>query len=124
MDLRQGTQYWERIANQFAHTFEFANENPTIDVALQTVKEKIFAEIPIKEANSHQCRATIQQYSLTGDPDDDPTNINISEAEGTREVEGSRISSDRFHQPLKIKKVHIGSPKKPKLTNIRYYWDE
>ena len=25
---------------------------------------------------------------------------------------------------MKIKKVHLGLPKKPKLTNIRDYWDE
>ena len=41
MKLRQGTQYWERLPNQFAHIFEFADEHPTIDATLQTVKEKI-----------------------------------------------------------------------------------
>ena len=63
-------------------------------------------------------------YSLSRDPDDDLTNINIPESEGTREVEGSSISSDQFLQPLKIKEVHIGSPKNPKFTNVRYYWDD
>ena len=60
MELQQGTQDCERLAKQFAHTFEFVDEQPTIDVALHTVKGNIVAEIPIKEANSHQCRATIQ----------------------------------------------------------------
>ena len=66
------------------HTFEFVNEQPTIDVALHMIKEKIFVKIPIEEENSHQCSATIQQwmacYNLTEDLDDDPTNINIPES--------------------------------------------
>ena len=63
-------------------------------------------------------------YNLVEDPDDDPTNINILESEGTREVEGSGILSDQLLKPLKIKKVNIGSPKNPKFTNIGDYWDE
>ena len=57
-----------------------------MDVALQMIKGKIFAEIPIEEANAHQCSVTIQQwmacYNLAGDPDDDPTNINILKIRG------------------------------------------
>ena len=60
MELRQGTQYCERLAKKFTHTFEFADENPTIETALQMKKRNIVAEIPIREANSHQCSATIQ----------------------------------------------------------------
>ena len=89
------------------------------------IKEKIFAKISIEVANSHQCSATIQHwmacYNMAGEPDDDPTNINIPESEGTREVKGSGISSDQFLKPLKIKKVNIGSPENPKFTNIGDY---
>ena len=63
-------------------------------------------------------------YNLAGDPDDDPTNINIQESEGTWKVEGSGISSDQFLKPFKIKKVNIGSLENPKFTSIGYYWDE
>ena len=63
-------------------------------------------------------------YNLAGDLNDDPTNINIPEYEGTHEVEGSGISSDLFLKPLKMKKVNIGSSDNPKFTNIGYYWDE
>ena len=81
MELRQGTKYWEGLIKQFAHTFEFANEQPTVDAMLQKIMEKIFAEIPVEEASSHQCNTTIQQwmacYNLAGDPNDDSTNINI-----------------------------------------------
>ena len=81
MELRQGTQVWEGLAKQFAHTFEFADEKPTVDVVLQKIKEKIFTKIPVEETNSQQCSATIHQwmacYNLTGFPDDDSTEINI-----------------------------------------------
>ena len=127
IELRQGAQYWERITKQFRQTFDFADEQPTVDAALQTIKEKIFVEIPVEEANAHQCNVAIQQwmafYNLAEDPDDDLTNINIPESEGTHIVEGSGISSDQFLKPLKIKKVNIGSPKNPKFANIRDYWD-
>ena len=65
----------------FTHTFAFADEQPIVDVVLQAIKEKIFTEIPLEVASSHQCSATIQQwiasYNLAREPDDDPTNINI-----------------------------------------------
>ena len=60
MELRQGTQDWEEVSKQFTHTFEFVDEKPTVDAALQVIKEKIFAQVPVKEENSHQCSATIQ----------------------------------------------------------------
>ena len=53
MELRQGTQDWEGIAKQFTHTFEFAHEQPTVDVALQMIREKIFAEFLGEVASSH-----------------------------------------------------------------------
>ena len=81
MELRQAIQDWEGLTKQFRQTFEFADEKPTVDAAVQTIKEKIFVEIPVEEASAHQCSATIQQrmacYNLAGDPDDDPTNINL-----------------------------------------------
>ena len=65
------------------HTFKFIDEQPTVDDVLQTIKEKIFDEIPVEEANAHQCNVNIQRwmacYNIAGDPDDDPTNINIPE---------------------------------------------
>ena len=60
-------------------------------------------------------------YNLARDPDVDPTNIKIPKYESTREVEGSGISSDYFLEPLKIKKVNIGSSDNPKFANIGDY---
>ena len=39
-------------------------------------------------------------------------------------VKGSGISSDQFLNPLKIKKINIGSPENPMFANIGYYWDD
>ena len=83
MELRQGTQYWERLAKQVAHPFEFVDEHPIIDVVLQAVKERIVTENLVKDANYHQCNATIQQYSITRDPDDDLIDISRPESGGT-----------------------------------------
>ena len=84
MELRKGTKDWDKVAIQFAHTFEFSDEQPTVDAALQMIKEKIFVEIPVKVASSHQFSTTIQQwmacYNMVGEPDDDLTNINIPES--------------------------------------------
>ena len=63
-------------------------------------------------------------YNLDGEPDDDPTNLNIPWLEGMCEVEGSGISSKDFLKPLKIKKVNNGSPENPKFANIGDYWDD
>ena len=60
-----------------------------------------------------------------GEPDDDdPLDVNILEFEATHAVEGFGISSDQFLNPLKVKKINIGSPKNPKFSNIGDYWDE
>ena len=88
MELRQETREWEEVAQKFTYTFQFANEQPTVDIALKTIKENIFAEIPLEivysqpcVVHSHQCSETVQHwmtcYNLFGDPDDDSTNINI-----------------------------------------------
>ena len=70
------------MVTQFEHTFSFVDDQPTIDTVLQMIKEKIFDENLIAVASSHHCNTTIQQwmacYNLAGEPDDDPTNINIS----------------------------------------------
>ena len=39
-------------------------------------------------------------------------------------VEILGISSNQFLNPLKTKKVNIGSRENPKLSNIRDYWDD
>ena len=61
-------------------------------------------------------------YNVTRElDDDDPLDVNIPESEGMRTVEGFGISSDQFLNPLKVKKINIGSLENSKLVNIGYY---
>ena len=39
-------------------------------------------------------------------------------------MEGFGICSDQFLNPLKVKKVNIGSLENPKFSNIGDYWDD
>ena len=55
---------------------------------------------------------------------DDPKDTNIPESEGSWELEGPGISSNKFLKPLNIKKVNIGSLDKPKFANIGDYMDD
>ena len=103
--------------------FEFSYHNPSIDFSLQVIKTKIFEYIPISTTSFHHSDATVQHwmecYNIISEPDDDdPCDINIPESEGTCAVEGSGVSSDKFLNPLKIKKVNIGSSENLKFANI------
>ncbi len=59
-----------------------------------------------------------------GDEDEDPRNINIVELEGTREVEGPDLEIPAITEPLKIKKINIGTETEPKFASIGDYWDD
>jgi hypothetical protein len=56
--------------------------------------------------------------------EDDPLNIQITEIEGEREVEGPSMESKVFSPPIKVKKVNIGTLENPKMASIGDYWDE
>ena len=105
------------------------SDHPTIDAALQIMKEKIFEEIPVATTNFHQCCTTVHHwmecYNVTREIDDDDLlDIDIPESEGMHAMERFGISSDQFLSPLKIEKVNIVSPENPKFANIRDYWDD
>jgi hypothetical protein len=55
--------------------------------------------------------------------EDNSRNIQITEVEGEREVEGPNIDSKYYVAPLNIKKVNIGTTKNPKMASIGDYWD-
>ena len=61
-------------------------------------------------------------YNITCEPNDhDPRDINIPEYEGILAIEGSHVSSGKFMNPIKVKKLNIGSPSKSKFSNMRDY---
>jgi hypothetical protein len=47
--------------------------------------------------------------------------VNIAEIEGQRDVEGPGVELTFIGQPIKIKKVNIGTEKTLKLTNVGDY---
>lgn len=51
-------------------------------------------------------------------------NINILEVEGHREVEGPQIENLDIFEPLKTKKVNIGTEAEVKFARIGDYWDD
>ena len=53
VELRLGTLEWEEIATSFTYTFEFVDDYPTNDAAMQVMKDKIFEEIPVAVKNFH-----------------------------------------------------------------------
>ena len=56
--------------------------------------------------------------------DDDPWDIHIPESVGSRALKEPNLSFEKFLNPLKIKKVNIGSPENPKIANIGDYGDD
>ena len=45
--MREGIVEWEEQATNFSHTFEFFDNNPSIDVAMQVIRTNIFEYIPM-----------------------------------------------------------------------------
>jgi hypothetical protein len=56
--------------------------------------------------------------------EDDPRDIQITENEGEREMEGPSLELEVFFAPIKVKKVNIGTNDNPKMASIGDYWDE
>ena len=108
-------------------TFSVDDVCPTFDVAIRLIHSKVFDDKEVskyqldwkeQEANAMEC------YNLAIDDEDDPRNINIPELEGECEVHGPEIESPEVTQPLKTRKVNIGSEDMPKYATIGDYWDE
>ena len=53
--------------------------------------------------------------------ENDPLDVNIHEIEGTITMEGFGICSDHFLNPLKVKKVNIGTLDNTEFSNNGYY---
>ena len=49
----RGIVEWEYLVTNLTHKFEFDDAHPIADVVLQVIREKIFFDIPVDEANSH-----------------------------------------------------------------------
>jgi hypothetical protein len=118
------------MTQHFIATFLFEIQYPIVDQALQSVRHKVFEEVPNSplEQEEDEWTAPLQWlhgcYNINADEDDDPRNVNISETEGQRDIEGPGIESPFVGNLIKIKKVNIGTDQAPKLENVGDYWDD
>jgi hypothetical protein len=124
------TTNWYGMTQNFIATFLFESQYPTVDQALQIMRQKVFEEAPNLPFTQEgdEWTAPLQQlqdcYNINVDEDDDPRDVNIAETEGHRDIEGPGIELPFVGQPIKIKKVNIGTEKTPKLANVGDYWDD
>ena len=56
--------------------------------------------------------------------DEDPCNINISETNGTHDVDGPKLETPPIMEPIKIKQINIGTDTEPKFASIGDYWND
>ena len=59
IELWRGTIEWEDLDSSFTHTFEFSDDHPSIDVALQVIKTKISKDIPMSMTNVYHSSTTV-----------------------------------------------------------------
>jgi hypothetical protein len=82
-ELRLATSDWYGMTHNFIATFLFEIQYPTIDQALQIVRQKVFEEAPNLpfEQEEDEWTAPLQKlqgcYNINADEDDDPRNVNI-----------------------------------------------
>ena len=82
------------MTQNFVTTFLLEIQYPSVDQALQTIRQKVFEEassLPL-EQEEDEWTMPLQKlqgcYNINIDEDDDPRKVNIAEKEGQRDVEG------------------------------------
>jgi hypothetical protein len=117
------------MTQNFVTTFLFESQYPTVYQELQVVRQKVFVEAPSLplEQEEDELTAPLQKlqgcYNINVVKNNDPRNVSIIEIEGHRDIEGPGVELHFIGQPIKIKKVNIGTKKTPKLANVGDYWD-
>jgi hypothetical protein len=116
-EMRRGTTKWTGLQQNFVVTFSFEHENPNIDSTLKMIWGMIFIdepEVEIMIEYQQQNRQTVKEllscYHVEEEaPDeDDPCNIQITEIEGEREVEGPSLESEVFLHQSKLINSTLG----------------
>ena len=112
-------------------TFAFESEHPTVAQALELIKTKIFEDcttsVPAEPEWAIQLKEALECYNFASETekaDEDPRNTNIPGSEGTRDVEGPQLEIPAITEPIKIKKVNIGTDAEPKFASIGDYWND
>jgi hypothetical protein len=128
-ELHLTTSDWYGMTQNFIATFSFGSQYPSLDQDLQFVRHKFFEEAPslLVEQEEDEWIGHLQKlqgcYYINADEDDDPRNVNITKTKGQRHVEGPGVELPFIGQPIKIKKVNIGTEQAPNLSNVGDYWD-
>jgi hypothetical protein len=103
------------MTQNFVTTFLFEIQYPSVDQALQIVRQKEFEEasnLPL-EQEEDEWTAPLHKlqgcYNINADEDDDARKVTIAETEGQSDVEGLGFELPFIGQPIKIRKVNIGT---------------
>jgi hypothetical protein len=121
-ELHLTTSDWYGMTHKFLATFSFESQCPSVDQALQVVRHKVFEEAPSLpvEQEEDEWSGPLQKlqgcYNINVDEDDDPRNVNITEIEGKRDVEGPGVELTFIKQLIKINKVNIETEQAPKIA--------
>ena len=129
--MRKGTTTWPLLIDNFLLTFAFESEYPNVDQALVVINIKIFEDCTLPVHTQPEWAIHLEEalecYNFEAEPEDedeDPRNINISESEGTRDVDGPKLQSPEITEPIKIKKINIGTDTEPNFASIGDYWND
>ena len=119
------------MIDSFLLTFAFESEYPSINQDLDVINIKIFEDCTLSVSAQPDWAVQLDQalecYNFASEPeeeDEDPHNINIPESEGTRDVDGPNLETTAITEPIKIKKINIGTNTEPKFASIGDYWDD
>ena len=109
------TTNWEGMTQNFVTTFLFEIQFPSVDQALQIVRQKVLEEAFSLSLEQEEDEWTVPLqklqgcYNINADENDDSRKVNIAETEGQRDIEGPGVELPFIGQPIKIKKVNIGT---------------
>ena len=114
----------------FFHTFSFTDANPDVHNALNIIQNVVLKLVPVAypldpHAHCHM-QSMMECYNVSGGPEDDDNlwNINILEAEGSRDIAAPDIPTDHMNEPLNIRKFNIGTKENWKFASVGDYWDK
>ena len=73
-----------------------------------------------------QLKEVLECYNFASEPkeDEDPRDTNIPKSEGTRDVKEPQLEIPAITEPIKIKKINIGTDTKPKFASIGDYGND
>jgi len=119
LEMHKDTTIWEELTQRFEISFTFEHESPSIDTTLKEIQTKIFLEVEMMEivpiCSDHKDKMTVKKilecYNVTKEEyeEEDLRNVKIPEIEGICIVEGTKHASAAYTQPIKMKKVNIGT---------------